>query len=454
MALIAAEKTSPGSAGPSTADIPLSRRLLFVSGGRLVLVFVALALVSFVYVRRSQRGFEAFTVQVIMATAAAAMVLTAIYLVLLRRGRGLGELAAVQIVVDQALWSVIVYLTGGAASGATSLYGITCLAGALLLGLQGAAAAALAGGVFFSLLIVLLQSESLPWPKDQPFETYQLTPEETTYYVVVNLLVLVVVALLSGYLADRLRRAGGQLVLAEERAAQAERMAALGRLAAGLAHEIRNPLSSISGSIQLLESAPGLGPEDRVLCTLISREADRLNELVTDMVDLARPRAPSRRLLDAGAVAREVVLLAGQRGRGVTDVRLHFVDPGHPVFVQADDQQLRQLIWNLVRNAVQASSAGDQVRVRVEDEPRALLTVEDDGVGIDPATRDKLFDAFFTTRSQGTGVGLAVVKRIADEHGFSVFVDASRARGAAFVLDMGDPIRNPGDSGDVSPNVS
>ncbi len=454
MALFSTEKTPAGSAGPSSADIPLSRRLLIVSGGRLALVIIALALVSFVYVRRSQRGFEAFTVQVAMATAAAAMVLTAIYLVLLRRGRRLGELAAVQIVLDQGLWSVIVYLTGGAASGATSLYGITCLAGAMLLGLQGAATAALAGGVFFSLLIVLLQSESLPWPKDQPFENYQLTPEETTYYVVVNLLVLVVVALLSGYLADRLRRAGGKLVLAEERAAQAERMAALGRLAAGLAHEIRNPLSSISGSIQLLESAPGLGPEDRVLCTLISREADRLNDLVTDMVDLARPRPPTPRTLDACAVAREVVLLAGQRGRGVTDVTIHFVDPGRPVFVRADDQQLRQLIWNLVRNAVQASTAGDEVRVRVEDEPRAVLSVEDDGVGIDPATRDKLFDAFFTTRSQGTGVGLAVVKRIADEHGFVIQVDAARTQGAAFVLDMGDPIRNPRDSGDVSPNVS
>ncbi len=423
-------------------DAPLTRPLLALTAGRLVLLVVALTLVSFVYVAREQRGLDAFTVNVALWTAGVATVLTGVYLVLLRRRRRLAELAAIQIVSDQALWSVVVYLTGGAASGATSLYGITCLAGGLLLGIQGAATAALAAGVFYCLLVVLLQSGALPLPRDQNASAYLLTSDGTTYYVVVNLLVLVVVTLLGGYLAERLKRTGGQLIEAERRAEQAERMAALGRLAAGLAHEIRNPLSSISGSIQLLEGAPGLEAEDRVLCTLISREAGRLEELVTDMLDLARPRRPNFRSVDVSSLAREVVQLASQSGRGATDVRISCIEPGRPVWLSADDQQLRQLIWNLVRNAVQASSPGDEVRVRVESAARVRLAVEDDGVGIDPKTRDSLFDAFFTTRSQGTGVGLAVVKRIADEHGFSIEVDTTRPRGAAFVLDMGPPQRD------------
>ncbi len=428
---------------PESVDAPLSRPLLALTAGRLVLLVLALLLVSFVFVAREQRGLDAFTVNVALWTAAVATLLTAAFLVLVRRRRRLAEVAAVQIVSDQALWSVVVYLTGGASSGATSLYGITCLAGGLLLGIQGAATAALAAGVFYCLLVVLLQSGTLPLPRDQSASAYLLTQDETTYYVVVNLLVLVVVTLLGGYLAERLKRTGGQLIEAERRAEQAERMAALGRLAAGLAHEIRNPLSSISGSIQLLEGAPGLEAEDRVLCTLISREAGRLEELVTDMLDLARPRRPELRRVDVAAVAREVVRLASQSGRGGSDVRISCIDPGRPVFVNADEQQLRQLIWNLVRNAVQASSAGEEVRVRVESSTeRIRLAVEDDGVGIDPKTRDSLFDAFFTTRSQGTGVGLAVVKRIADEHGFSIEADSSRPRGAAFVLDMGLPQRD------------
>src|SRR5690606_31820635 len=115
--------------------------------------------------------------------------------------------------------------------------------------------------------------------------------------------------------------------------------------------------------------------------------------------------------------------------------------PSESLWVKADPQQCRQLLWNLVRNAVQASSAGQSVRTNLElVDDRVVLTIEDDGVGIDPATVHLLYDAFFTTRSQGTGVGLAVVKRIADEHGFHISVDTNRPRGAAFRVDLGPPL--------------
>ncbi|NLE86571.1 MAG: two-component sensor histidine kinase [Myxococcales bacterium] len=432
----------PGPSGTrSRIEAPLPRRLAVLTLGRLVLVVVALGLVALVYLRDAARDVGSFTVQVALWTGVVAIALTFCYLLLLRSGKRLRELAAIQLVLDQALWSVVVYLTGAAASGATSLYGITCLAGGLLLGGQGAVLAAVTGGLFFCLIIVLLQSGGLPMPPDQPERLYQLTSEETVYYLVVNVIVLLVVALLVGYLAERLRRAGWQIEAAEERADRAERMAALGRLAAGLAHEIRNPLSSISGSIRLLQTAPELGEEDRELCDLIDREADRLNELVSDMLDLSRPRKPELRPIDVAALAREVVQLASRSGRGVSDVRIVYTGPPDGVWIRADGQQARQLLWNLVRNAVQASSAGGEVRVILEGSPaRVELTIEDDGVGIDPATLHQLFDAFFTTRSQGTGVGLAVVKRIADEHGFHIGVDTERKRGAAFRLDLGAPI--------------
>jgi signal transduction histidine kinase len=98
-------------------------------------------------------------------------------------------------------------------------------------------------------------------------------------------------------------------------------------------------------------------------------------------------------------------------------------------------------VWNLVRNGVQASHAGDAVRVRVELSAVGTveLSVSDAGIGIDEAGKERLFDAFFTTRSQGTGVGLAVVKRIADEHGFSIRVESSEGRGATFHVSLGTP---------------
>jgi signal transduction histidine kinase len=136
---------------------------------------------------------------------------------------------------------------------------------------------------------------------------------------------------------------------------------------------------------------------------------------------------------------REVVELAGKSGRGVSDVAVSYDGP-NSAYVVADGAQLRQLVWNLVRNGVQASSAGDRVVVSLSDGQKQSLelSVSDHGVGIAPEARGRLFDAFFTTRSHGTGVGLAVVKRIADEHGFAIAVDSGTAseKGAVFRVSM------------------
>jgi two-component system, NtrC family, sensor histidine kinase HydH len=171
----------------------------------------------------------------------------------------------------------------------------------------------------------------------------------------------------------------------------------------------------------------------------VQREAARLNDLVSDMLDLSRPRAPG---------------LGGQRhdlthhcrhvdgsnfGRAGTDVEVTYAGPSRAV-VAADEAQFRQLVWNLVRNAVQASRAGEAVEVRLDASAEHLwLNVVDHGIGIDEAARAKIFDAFFTTRSQGTGVGLAVVKRIADAHGFSIQVLDNPDGGVTFRVDLGEP---------------
>jgi signal transduction histidine kinase len=267
---------------------------------------------------------------------------------------------------------------------------------------------------------------------------YLLNDGQAAYYYAFNLLMLLLVGLLASYLAERLQRAGGEVEDAERRAAQAERMAALGRLAAGLAHEIRNPIGSISASVQMLKTG-AKKEEDRQLCDIVLRESSRLDELVTDMVDLSKPRRPERVNIDVGRIASEVVQLSSRSGRGAGDVEVVRLGDESAV-IHADSGQIRQLVWNLVRNALQASGSGGQVRVKLESTPRARLMVEDDGVGIDSEAMEQLFDAFFTTRSKGTGLGLAVVKRIVDEHGFDITVSSDEGEGAAFIVDFGPPL--------------
>ncbi len=413
----------------------LPRRLAWLTGARLFFMSAALGLVGMLYLG-GQYQLHSFTLRAGLLVFVVGFSLTAVYAALLRRGQQLEALADAQLILDQVMWSAVVYLTGGASSGATSLYGLSCLIGASLSGMRGAAVAAVSGGVMYGGLVTALARGWLGPPSDQPSALYLPTSDELSFYVVINLLVLVVVMLLAGTLADRLRWTGGELVAATERADQAERMAGLGRLAAGLAHEIRNPLGSIAGSVQLLRAGPGLSDEDRQLCAIIQDETSRLNDLVTDMMDLSRPRKPDFALVDVARVAKEVVALAARSGRAVADVDVVFEGaPTGEAVAWADGAQLRQLVWNLVRNAVQASGAGDAVTVTVamaQANTAVMLSVADRGPGIAAAQMPRLFDAFFTTRSQGTGVGLAVVKRIADEHGFRIEVNSEAGGGAAF----------------------
>jgi signal transduction histidine kinase len=425
---------------------PLPRRLAWLTGARLLFLSVALTLVGLFYLR-DVGDTGSFTLRWTVTTLGVSFGLAATYAALLRAGRGLDRMADVQLVLDQATWTMVAYLTGGATSGATSFYGLSCLVGASLTGMRGAALAAVSGGFFYGALATSLYKGWLSPPPDQPLSLYALSLPELRFYLFVNLLVLVVVALLAGTLAERLRWTGGELALARERADRAERMAALGRLAAGLAHEIRNPLGSIAGSIQLVRTVRGLSDEDRRLCDIIQSEASRLNDLVTDMLDLSSPRKPLLANVDAVSVAREVVELASKSGRAVSDVRVEFRG-ADSAWVRADGGQLRQLVWNLVRNAVQASSAGDSVTVEVsvDSAGEVQLSVVDRGPGIDDSAMERLFDAFFTTRSQGTGVGLAVVKRIADEHGFSIWVESNEGWGAAFHVHLGKLVSSSSDT--------
>ncbi len=408
---------------PLVESSGLSRRLALLTAARLVLLTLALALVGLFYLRGG--GLGSVTLRIGLGTLVVSFALAALYAIALRTGRGLAVVADAQLVLDQITWSVVAYLTGGASSGAASFYGLSCLVGALLTGFRGSAIAAASGVVAYGAMVLLLELGLLAPPSDQPPGLYSLSWDEVRFYLAINALVMLVVALLSGALAERLRATGGELALATERAERAERMALLGRLATGLAHEIRNPLGSIAGSVQLLKGARGLSDEDQALCEIIQREAGRLNDLVTDMMDLSRPRQPEMTRIDVARLVREVVELAGKSGRGFSDVAVAYDGP-ESAHVVADGAQLRQLVWNLVRNGVQASSAGDRVLVELAPGPHGTveLAVSDRGVGIAPEARGRLFDAFFTTRSHGTGVGLAVVKRIADEHGFRIEVES------------------------------
>jgi two-component system sensor histidine kinase PilS (NtrC family) len=230
----------------------------------------------------------------------------------------------------------------------------------------------------------------------------------------------------------------------EAQVQRAERLAAVGRLAAGVAHEIRNPLAAISGSIELLAQTAKAEP-DKELMTIVLREVERLNHLITDLLEFARPRQLETQRLDVAATLSELVRVF-DNDRLLQGVGVELSAPS-PVWVDADPGQLRQVVWNLVRNAAEATAAAGTERPPVAIEVRArpaaprepgwaLLTVRDRGAGIAPEQRAHLFEPFFSTKQGGTGLGLATVHRIVEAHRGAIEVDCPAEGGTAFTVKL------------------
>jgi len=281
-------------------------------------------------------------------------------------------------------------------------------------------------------------------------------------------------ALFLGMAASPLRDEGGEsaghvvifqdvtrVVSMEAELRRSERLAAVGEMAARIAHEIRNPLASISGSVQILQCLPEReqgSPENGKLMQIMVREVDRLNDLIGDFLLYSRPANPQLECLALAPLVEEVSKMsesnAGRRVR--TELEL---DPD--VRVMADPALFKGVLWNLWNNAIEAVEATDGeglVRVRVAREDgvpaqaetpadrnvrmerhpdvqagrRVVLEIEDSGTGITSDVRERIFEPFFTTKREGTGLGLATVQRIVEQHGGAIEVGNGPLGGARF----------------------
>jgi two-component system sensor histidine kinase PilS (NtrC family) len=224
----------------------------------------------------------------------------------------------------------------------------------------------------------------------------------------------------------------------EEQLAQAEKLSALGRMAASIAHEIRNPLASMSGSIQLLGQNPSLPAEDRKLMEIVLRETERLNSLVGDFLSYARPPSPQLAEEDLTALADEAVRLLGSTLPDGVVLTTRF--PARPVGARVDAAQFRQVLLNLTRNAVEAIAGPGEVTVSIVEQaeragtPGVAVAVADTGHGIPPEVLPEIFEPFRTTKPHGTGLGLAVVYQLITAHGGTIDVAPRPGGGTVFTV--------------------
>jgi len=219
----------------------------------------------------------------------------------------------------------------------------------------------------------------------------------------------------------------------ERDAQHRQRLAAVGEMAAGIAHEIRNPLASMSGSIQVLRPELPLTEDQAQLMDIVLRESERLNDTIRSFLAYAKPQRSSPSRLDVGRIVQDAALLLRNSPERHAD---HVIDvnvPSDPVWGDADENHLRQIIWNLATNGLRAMENGGRLLISVAsedgDSPDVVLSVTDEGCGIPADQRDHLFEPFHSSFRNGTGLGLAIVHRTVTDYGGVVEVSSTVGSG-------------------------
>ena len=217
-----------------------------------------------------------------------------------------------------------------------------------------------------------------------------------------------------------------------------DRMATLGRLAAGIAHEIRNPLASISGSAKVLETMGNIDEDERNLIAIVSRESERLNKLVSDFLLYSRDQRFEFREVDVVVLLEETLLLLQHRPDLPRNVRIVRNLPRHSLLLLADADKLRQVFWNICDNALKAMPEGGTLTVDVRHGHRggSKIVFRDTGTGIEPSQLEELFEPFQQAFSQGTGLGLAIVYQIVQGHGGHIQVESTSGNGSEFTIEL------------------
>lgn len=213
---------------------------------------------------------------------------------------------------------------------------------------------------------------------------------------------------------------------------RASKLAVVGEMSSVIAHEVRTPLGILRSSAQMLQRESGISEEGRELVGFIESETERLNRLVSAMLDTARPRAPSYVAVDMHDLIRKsIAMLGAQADKKQVSVTASLL-AAKPV-IECDAEQMTQVLLNLLMNGLQILGHGGRIEMATHDDERTLyIDIADDGPGIDPAERARVFEAFFFKREGGIGLGLAIVQQIVNSHGGEIEALESRLGGALF----------------------
>jgi two-component system sensor histidine kinase HydH len=342
-----------------------------------------------------------------------------------------------QILVDSLFISLVVFITGGYASVFPFLYLVVIIYASVFVYRKGSLVVAAASAAQFTFLLVLQAKGVInPYGYGNAVTDAGLTILQAFEKSGILTAACFAVALLSGYLSDQEQRSKAELKAMEAHLGRVKNLAQIGEMASGLAHEIKNPLASISGAIQLLKSEIQENDSpSKQLMEIVLKETDRLSGLVNSFLSFAKPATGQDKCVNLPDTISEVIDLF-KKDNSLSqriDVELDMIPNAH---IKIDPMQLRQVIWNLLVNGAESIENEGTIRVAVNHKSGNRVEVEivDDGCGMDEATISSIFTPFFTTKSKGTGLGLSIVYRILETYGCRMDVKSKPSVGSVFTL--------------------
>jgi signal transduction histidine kinase len=427
------QRSAPAAGSRSETELLIRLRWLMFFR----VLFCSFLLVSTIILQLTKGDPELTPARIILyALIVGIFGLSLIYPLLAPYLRGEVQFAYLQIGIDTFLVTVILYLTGSFTTIFSFLYLVVIIYASMLLERKGTMVIAGLCSIQFAIMVTSEYFGLLtPFGFEKGYLAANFKVNQIAFKVIITTLACFAVAFLSSLLSEQTRKTKKELRAMEHHVKRVEKMATIGEIAAGLAHEIKNPLASLSGSIQLLKEDLRWDSDQERLMQIILREADRLSSLVNNFLLYARPPAGKIEPIDLEKVLNETAELFekdASNGSRVSIVRRLCPD----VWIAMDSMHLRQILWNLLLNASEAINGNGVIRIEVNPLRGREVAVQivDNGCGMSEETIRSIFDPFFTTKPNGTGLGLSIVHSIVEAYGCWLDVHSELGQGTTFTL--------------------
>ena len=371
-------------------------------------------------------------------------ILSIIYSMFLQNLKKPALFAYIQIGIDTFTVTLIIFLTGGYTSLFSFLYLVVIIYTSMLLFRKGSLIMASLSSIQYGVLVDMEYYGLLtPFGVEESIAHFDIAWSHVLYKITIIIVACFAVAFLSGILAEQSKESKKELRAMADHLKRVEKMAAVGEMSARLAHEIKNPIASLSGAVQMIKDEiqhdPGL---DRMM-QIILRETERLRELVNDFLMFARPPKGKVELIDIEKEVTEIIELFQKDCMCLGRITIN-QDIMPCVKIEIDPAHFKQILWNLLLNSAEAIDAVKGkgtilIRAYPIKSGHVLIKIIDNGSGIPEETLRYIFDPFYTTKTQGSGLGLSIVHRIVDSYDGRLDVESVENVGTTFTLKMKKP---------------